>query len=422
MIRLAAVALVLIVAIGERGVDAGKLVVAGTRFAADFSYPWNPQVDYNAWASNHTLSSTDAVVFEYSQQEAVYSLPSFDDLTACNFSRASLVCSPEKGTDRACVVPVTPAPRYLTSVEEHCQQGQQVVIQAASLATATTFARRKRVFPHLPEGLPIDFAVGGSSGLGAPPLFVPQASGSGSGSGGGGKTIVVGLPKGDFTYPFNPAVDYIAWAANTKIYRGDVITFKYPMYQQEVVRFTSLNAYKTCNYNSATIVCYDVWGAFAKGCTIKVDNQTAYYGSGLYSHCRAGMKFTVRPKAVPYVPRKLVVGEPLAQYNPAGSSFTYPWNPRSDMAAWTAATKIYKGDRLVFKYPRNANTVYQVPTLADYRTCNYKSYIASCGAEDGVGVGCETNPITTTSYFIASTYGNCMRGQRVIAKPLPPPS
>eukprot|EP00475_Leptophrys_vorax_P001223 TRINITY_DN10656_c0_g1_i2.p1 TRINITY_DN10656_c0_g1~~TRINITY_DN10656_c0_g1_i2.p1 ORF type:complete len:211 (-),score=3.97 TRINITY_DN10656_c0_g1_i2:341-904(-) len=186
------------------------------------------------------------------------------------------------------------------------------------------------------------------------------------------------------------------------------------MYAEEVVQFNSWAAYRACNYADATIVCYDVWGSFKRGCVVKVDNETAYYGSGMFSRCKAGVKFLVRPKAQPYVPRKVVVGE-------ATADFPWPWNPVADMAAWSQSNKIYKGDILVFKYRSNADTVYQVPTLADYQACNYNNFVAFCGPTDGTGSGCESNPVTAVSYFLSGTFGHCKGGQRIIARPSVPP-
>lgn len=394
------------------------VVLAGQRDAGNYTYPWNPAVDYNEWQGQNRLSLDDGVAFDYSSDEAVYSFPSRDALLACDFTSARLLCNSTSGTDKACVIKAASDAKFISSVESHCQAGQRLVIEASlsSLAGAGTASLRKlpsrkdrrRRKPKLPRGNPLDFVVGGSSGMGPPPVVRPTQSGSYN-----GRVITAGNPTGSFQYAFNPAVNYATWSQNTKFYVGDAISFRYPMYVEQVVRFNTWTAFRSCSYNEATVVCYDVWGNFKRGCVVKVENATAYYGSGLFSRCKAGVKFVVKPKVQPYMARKIVVGE-------ARPEFAWPWNPVVNMQQWATTNKIYKGDILVFKYPKNADSVYQVPTQQDFQTCNYKNFLAFCGPLDGVGPGCESNPINTVSYFISGTFGHCKNGHKVVARPLPP--
>ncbi|CAI5998218.1 unnamed protein product [Closterium sp. NIES-65] len=192
--------------------------------------------------------------------------------------------------------------------------------------------------------------------------------------------------------------------------------FKYPAFQEEVVQFSTLADFKSCNFRAAKIICYDSWGAGANGCAIRVTAVPGMYASGLYGHCKAGQKLVVKASARPYSPRTLVVGYMSEQ-------FAWQWNPEAQLVKWANANKVYVGDTLVFKYPPYKDEVYIVPTLRDYNNCVYTNYVSYCNGTDGGGQGCFTNPITSTTYFVSGLYSHCKAAnQKIIITPLKPPS
>ncbi|CAI5950021.1 unnamed protein product [Closterium sp. NIES-64] len=216
----------------------------------------------------------------------------------------------------------------------------------------------------------------------------------------GGRRVIVGAAAGGYNYPWNPAVNYNAWIAANKLYAGDFVVFKYPAFQEEVVQFSTLADFKSCNFRAAKIICYDSWGAGANGCAIRVTAVPGMYASGLYGHCKAGQKLVVKASARPYSPRTLVVGYMSEQ-------FAWQWNPEAQLVKWANANKVYVGDTLVFKYPPYKDEVYIVPTLRDYNNCVYTNYVSYCNGTDGGGQGCFTNPITSTTYFVSGLYSHC---------------
>ncbi|CAI5474034.1 unnamed protein product, partial [Closterium sp. Yama58-4] len=314
----------------------GRLVVVGVRDTGGFQHPWNSAVDYPQWEKKTVLVIGDSVVFEFPPEDAVFSFPSLEAFSACAYADAALVCSGAQGAGRQCTAVVGEAPQYFASTPRNCRLGQKVTIQGRPPRQARALRRvldeAPPPVPALPTGSPAGLATGGSSGNGIPPaLTVTSPS----------VIVTVGYAKGAYSYPWNPAVQWSEWAAATKIYAGDVLcesvgteltapllsilecrdglihpspilprsppdlrrsppnlrrsspcapAFKYPMYAEEVVRFPSFADYRACNYSAATVVCYDVWGAGSAGCTVKVGNTTAFYGSGLYGHCYYGQK------------------------------------------------------------------------------------------------------------------------------------
>ncbi|CAI5500014.1 unnamed protein product [Closterium sp. Naga37s-1] len=388
----------------------GRLIVVGVRDTGGFQHPWNSAVDYPQWEKNTVLVIGDSVVFEFPPEDAVFSFPSQEAFSACAYADAALLCSGEQGGGRQCTAAVGETPQYFASTPRNCRLGQKVTVQGRPPRQARLLRRVldevPPPVPALPMGSPAGLATGGSSGDGIPPaLTVTSPS----------VIVTVGYAKGVYSYPWNPSVQWSAWAAGTKIYAGDVLSFKYPMYAEEVVRFPSFADYRACNYTAATVVCYDVWGAGSAGCTIKVGNTTAFYGSGLYGHCYNGQKFVLQPILTRVTARAVTVGGPTP-------SFLWPWNPEVDLADWSKNNPVYKGDTLVFKYAKYADDVYVVPTLTDYTNCDYRNFVSYCNGTDGTGNGCESDPVTSTTYFVSGFYSHCMSGQRVAVTPLPPPS
>ncbi|GJP48099.1 hypothetical protein CLOM_g7380 [Closterium sp. NIES-68] len=266
--------------------------------------------------------------------------------------------------------------------------------------------------PGSPSVAPLSNAGAGNADSNAggnavvPRLATTQAS---------GRSIVVGNPTPSYNYPFNPQVNYNSWVAKSKLYDGDVILFKYPNYHQEVVQFARYGDYRSCNFRAAKVVCYDSWGS-KSGCAIKVTRTMAYYASGLYGNCLAGQKVAVKANAKPYTPRTLAVGYPSQQ-------FKWNWNPNGQFDKWLQYNKVYTGDTVVFKYPPYKDEVFIVPSLTDYRNCDYSNYISYCNSTDGAGAGCYSNPITATTYFISGIFSHCMKdNQRIVITPQKPPS
>ncbi|CAI5961177.1 unnamed protein product [Closterium sp. NIES-64] len=370
----------------------GRLIVVGVRDTGGFQHPWNSAVDYPQWEKNTVLVIGNSVVFEFPPEDAVFSFSSQEAFSACAYADAALLCSGAQGGGRQCTAAVGETPQYFASTPRNCRLGQKVTVQGRPPRQARLLRRvldeAPPPVPALPTGSPAGLATGGSSGDGIPPaLTVTSPS----------VIVTVGYAKGVYSYPWNPSVQWSAWAAGTKIYAGDVLSFKYPMYAEEVVRFPSFADYRACNYTAATVVCYDVWGAGSAGCTIKVGNTTAFYGSGLYGHCYNGQKFVLQPLLTRVTARAVTVGGPTP-------SFLWPWNPEVDLADWSKNNPVYKGDTLVFKYAKYADDVYVVPTLTDYTNCDYRNFVSYCNGTDGTGNGCESDPVTSTTYFVSGFY------------------
>ncbi|GJP49785.1 hypothetical protein CLOM_g8955 [Closterium sp. NIES-68] len=251
--------------------------------------------------------------------------------------------------------------------------------------------------------------AGTGSGTGA-------SGGSGAGVGGNAsKAVVVGKANGNFAYTFNPGVNYAAWSALQSVYPGDALVFKYPFGSDEIYRFASQADYDTCSYASARRLCRD--GEGVRGCRVAAELGTMYFASGMLGRCQRMHKVSIRVKARPYVPRRVVVGR-------ATAAFKWPWNPAVDYAAWARDNKVYVGDVLVFKYEAYMDEVYIVPTLADYTACNYENYIAYCNATDGMAQGCSSAPLTaSTMYFLSGSFSHCSsNNHRVAITASPPPS
>ncbi|CAI5963620.1 unnamed protein product [Closterium sp. NIES-64] len=256
-------------------------------------------------------------------------------------------------------------------------------------------------------------------------LFVPsQAPPAGTLQSGGQITtqaagtpryINVGYKGGDFNYQFNPTTNLRSWAASTKVFPGDILVFNYPTRTDEVYQFYRQADYEICNYARAVRVCKNWDGA--KGCKVKAQQGTMYFASGMLGRCQRNQKVAVKVKSKPYTARKIVVGKPTA-------SFGWPWNPQVDYNLWMQSTKIYVGDKLVFKYAAYMDEVYIVPTYQDYVNCKYDNYVAYCNATDGVGDGCFSSAITANpTYFVSGSYSHCFaNNQRLAVKGLPPPS
>ncbi|CAI5993993.1 unnamed protein product, partial [Closterium sp. NIES-64] len=376
------------------------------------------------------------------------------------------------GAASACTVTVESGPMYITSIKTHCDMGQQLVVEttidngglgndesskAAAVVdppvagdngttagegagdenaaddNASQSAAHNQTGPgakgvrlagtlsHGPIGnvstedssvpLPTTDGKASSSSPGSPDAVLLSDSGSGNAlvpplatTRASGRSIVVGNPTPSYNYPFNPQVNYNSWVAKSKLYDGDVILFKYPNYHQEVVQFARYGDYRSCNFRAAKVVCYDSWGS-KSGCSIKVTRTMAYYASGLYGNCMAGQKLAVKANAKPYTPRTLAVGYPSSQFN-------WNWNPNGQYDRWLQYNKVYKGDTVVFKYPPYKDEVFIVPSLTDYKNCDYSNYISYCNSTDGAGAGCYSNPITGTTYFISGIFSHCMKDKQ----------
>eukprot|EP00475_Leptophrys_vorax_P021178 TRINITY_DN28910_c0_g1_i1.p2 TRINITY_DN28910_c0_g1~~TRINITY_DN28910_c0_g1_i1.p2 ORF type:complete len:484 (-),score=-8.10 TRINITY_DN28910_c0_g1_i1:381-1832(-) len=456
-----------------------KFVTVGEPGAGGYDYAWNPAANYSQWADKNPVAPGDVLVFLYPKRaEVVYRLARRKDLDACHLKDAQVLCDSAMGSRAgkggaasACAVTVEAGEMYLASIKNHCAAGQRLVITTSAgssgPSTGTPAAATQSVDPMDPlanantppppsprPSPPPPSSSSGSGGSssgksGSPPSSGPGSSGDSSGSGlshvdgsgsatpppssssssssdsGGGdrlattaasaRTVVVGYTTPTFNYPWNPQVKYDSWLAKTKIYSGDVVVFKFPAYHQEVVQFSKYADWQACNFRAAKVVCYDGWGMNA-GCQIKVGSGTGYYASGLYSYCTGGQKVAIKANSKSYTARTLEVGYPSPQ-------FKWGWNPNGQLDKWLKYNKVYKGDTLVFKYPAFKDEVFIVPSLTDYRNCDYSNYISYCNETDGSGAGCYSNPVTSTTYFISGIFSHCMRNnQRIIITPLTPPS
>eukprot|EP00475_Leptophrys_vorax_P036479 TRINITY_DN61745_c0_g1_i1.p1 TRINITY_DN61745_c0_g1~~TRINITY_DN61745_c0_g1_i1.p1 ORF type:complete len:298 (+),score=7.48 TRINITY_DN61745_c0_g1_i1:410-1303(+) len=227
--------------------------------------------------------------------------------------------------------------------------------------------------------------------------------------------VNVGARVSGFTYTFNPSVNFASWAATTKVNDGDYLVFQFPKRTDEVYQFARQADYEICNYPRATLVCKNWEGE--KGCKVRATAGTMFFASGMLGRCMRSQKVAVRVLKKMYVPRNVVVGRPTA-------SFSWPWNPQVDYRTWLANTKVYVGDKLVFKYAAYMDEVYIVPTYNDFMSCKYDNYLAYCNATDGVGDGCFSSAITASpTYFVSGSYSHCFaNNQRIAVKGLPPPS
>lgn len=359
----------------------------------NYKYPWNPEVDYEKWVKEKTLNDGDIAVFYFPKgANSVWSLTSLEDYENCNTANGGMmVCSELAGRKRGCWVPITDTPKYIVSgITDFCKRGQKLILQAG------TSEQLKKVSSEST-----------ASSATAYPIVKPLKD---------GRAVDVGYPAGGLNFSWNPLVNYTSWslAPENKLFAGDVVVFRYPLYGGQVWRFFRKTDYDLCQYERGILACGDAWGVNSL-CSIRLTSDPLWLATGLFGRCRAGHKVALNVTTRIYQPKNVVVGYETPGYN-------WPWNPQVNFTEWLLDTRIYINDTLEFRYAAYQDTVYLVPSIDDYNNCTYTNYIAYCSDTDGVS-GCVTDPLGPgTYYFLSGKFGQCMAGQRVIVTPQTQPT
>ncbi|CAI5473678.1 unnamed protein product [Closterium sp. Yama58-4] len=219
-----------------------RYVLVGTTDST-FNYGWNPKVNFTAWAADpaNRVYEGDVLVFYYPRgADEVYRFSRSDDMRRCVYTKGTRVCRDVDGV-AGCKVPVSEGTALFTSgMVARCNSTMQLAVEV-EVET-------------------------------------------------GPRDIVVGYPTSEYTWPWNPAVNYTEWLANNTLYTGDVLYFKYAANMDEVYIVPTKDDYDACKYDRYTAYCNGTDGV-GEGCfSNPLDNTTTYFLSGVYSHCTAQQK------------------------------------------------------------------------------------------------------------------------------------
>ncbi|GJP71659.1 hypothetical protein CLOP_g2472 [Closterium sp. NIES-67] len=236
-------------ALVARAASADVVPLEGRRYvrvgATDpkFNYGWNPKVNFTAWAEDpaNRVYEGDVLVFYYpTGADEVYRFSSLADMQRCAYPKATRVCRDVDGAAGCKVLASAGTALYASGMAARCNTSMQVAVEVAVAS--------------------------------------------------GPRDIVVGYPTGDFSWPWNPAVNYTDWLLNNTLYSGDVLYFKYAAHMDEVYIVPTQADYDACKYDRYTAYCNATDGV-GEGCfSNPLDNSTTFFLSGVYSHCTASQK------------------------------------------------------------------------------------------------------------------------------------
>ncbi|CAI5969345.1 unnamed protein product [Closterium sp. NIES-64] len=305
-------------ALASRAASADVVPAEGRRYVpvgttdSTFNYGWNPKVNFTAWAEDpaNRVYEGDVLVFYYPRgADEVYRFSRLDDMRRCVYTKGTRVCRDVDGVS-GCKVPVSEGTALFTSgMVARCNSSMQLAVEVAVET--------------------------------------------------GPRDIVVGYPTGEYTWPWNPAVNYTQWMLNNTLYTGDVLCF--PLLSSSLSRSPP-----------------SLFDLMAFCHSLAVSSRPCY----------AGFSQPELTLSVPPFP------------------FLIPAAPRAD-----------------FKYAAHMDEVYIVPTKEDYDACKYDRYTAYCNSTDGVGEGCFSNPLdNTTTYFLSGVYSHCTASQKLAAVALDGPT